>query len=79
MKARLRDLKREILTQLEMKDMCNLKVYYYASTEMPAGTEEKEIEAAKKDTPVEVGEEFFNTQMVLLQDMGLRWGGKVEV
>lgn len=46
--------------------MCNLKVYYYSSTEMPAGTDEKEIEAAKKDTPVEVGEEFFSTQMTLL-------------
>jgi len=41
-----------------MKDMCSLKVYYYASTEVPEGTDEKEIEASKKDTPCEKGEQF---------------------
>jgi hypothetical protein len=77
-KARLRDVKKEILTQLDMKDMCSLKVYYHSSTELPADTDEKEIEASKKDTPCEKGEEIL-TSMTLLQDMGLRWGGQVEV
>jgi len=61
-----------------MQDMCSLKVYYYESTEAPAGAEEKEIEAAKKDEACEKGD-TFSKPMTVLPEMGLRFGGKVEV
>jgi hypothetical protein len=48
-----------------MEDMCNLRVYYYESTEAPAGAEEKEIEAAKKDVEC-TKNELFLTSMASL-------------
>jgi len=61
-----------------MEDMCNLRVYFYESTAAPAGAEEKEIEAAKKDVECNKNE-LFLTSMASLGEMGLRFGGKVEV
>lgn len=77
-KGRLRDLTKMILTQLDMQDMCSLKVYYFESAEAPSGAEEKEIEAAKKDEACEKGE-TWDKPMTALSEMGLRFGGKVEV
>lgn len=56
MKARLKELKKQVLCQLSMESMCDLRVYYFSSEKVPAGTEEKEIEAAKGDAAWEKGE-----------------------
>jgi hypothetical protein len=55
-KARLKELKKQVLCQLSMESMCDLRIYFYSSQEAPAGTEEKEIEAAKEDVACEKGE-----------------------
>jgi len=38
--------------------MCDLKVYYYSSVDIPEAAEEREIEASKKDEPCDKGEDF---------------------
>ena len=86
LKSRLRNLKKQILAELGMDNMCNLRVFFYEQTEAPAasddggdGTEKKDEPETAKEQPVVACGDILVGDMSTLSEMGLRHGGKVEV